>query len=391
MIRASFNRPNLFYQVEGKSKVESQILKFLCSKDGQPGIIYRTTRDSVMEMADFLVSKGISALPYHAGLSPEVRDKNQDAFNRDEVSVIVATIAFGMGIDKSNVRFVVHADLPKNIEGYYQETGRAGRDGEPAHCLLFFSRGDIPRIRYFIDQIDNDAERSVVIEKLNQVIGFASHDVCRRKQLLGYFEEEFPAENCGNCDICCGSVERFDITKDAQIVMSAISMTGQRFGIAHIVDIVTGADTKRIRMFQHDRIKTYGAGKDKDKRHWRFIIDELLTQDAIRQEGGLYPVLNLTQKGTAVLYGKEQITALKKEEPKGKSPEKGSISNQYDASLFEKLRHLRKMIAEEGQVPPFIIFSDKTLHEMCRYYPTDLSEMRKISGVGDAKIKQYGD
>ncbi|MEK6576908.1 MAG: RecQ family ATP-dependent DNA helicase, partial [Nitrospirota bacterium] len=391
MIRASFNRPNLFYQVEGKSKVESQILKFLSSRDGQPGIIYRTTRDSVAEMADFLVSKGISALPYHAGLSPEVRDKNQDAFNRDEISVIVATIAFGMGIDKSNVRFVVHADLPKNIEGYYQETGRAGRDGEPAHCLLFFSRGDIPRIRYFIDQIDNDAERSVVLEKLNQVIGFASHDVCRRKQLLGYFEEEFPAENCGNCDICCGSVERFDITKDAQIVMSAISMTGQRFGIAHIVDIVTGADTKRIRMFQHDRIKTYGAGKDKDKRHWRFIIDELLTQDAIRQEGGLYPVLNLTQKGTAVLYGKEQITALKKEEPKGKSPEKGSISNQYDASLFEKLRHLRKMIAEEGQVPPFIIFSDKTLHEMCRYYPTDLSEMRKISGVGDAKIKQYGD
>ncbi|MEK7279989.1 MAG: RecQ family ATP-dependent DNA helicase, partial [Nitrospirota bacterium] len=391
MIRASFNRPNLFYQVEGKSKVESQILKFLSSREGQPGIIYRTTRDSVVEMADFLVSKGISALPYHAGLSPEVRDKNQDAFNRDEASVIVATIAFGMGIDKSNVRFVVHADLPKNIEAYYQETGRAGRDGEPAHCLLFFSRGDIPRIRYFIDQIDNDAERSVVIEKLNQVIGFASHDVCRRKQLLGYFEEEFPAANCGNCDICCGSVERFDITKDAQIVLSAISMTGQRFGITHIVDIVTGADTKRIRMFQHDRIETYGSGKDKDKRHWRSIIDELLAQDAIRQEEGLYPVLNLTQKGTAVLYGKEQITALKREEPKGNLQDKGSISNQYDAVLFEKLRHLRKEIAEEEQVPPFIVFSDKTLHEMCRYYPADLSEMRKISGIGDAKIKQYGD
>ncbi len=391
MIRASFNRPNLFYQVEGKSQVESQILDFLMKHPGEPGIIYRTTRDSVMEMADFLVSKGISALPYHAGLSPEVRDKNQDAFNRDEASVIVATIAFGMGIDKSNVRFVVHADLPKNIEGYYQETGRAGRDGEPAHCLLFFSRGDIPRIRYFIDQIDNDAERSVAIEKLNQVTGFASHNVCRRRQLLGYFGEEFPTENCGNCDICCGHVERFDITKDAQIVMSAMSRTEQRFGIGHIVDIVTGADTKRIRTFQHDRIKTYGAGRDRDKKHWRSIIDELLAQDAIRQEGYPYPALIITQKGSAVLYGKEQITALKKEEPKGNLPEKGSISNQYDAALFEKLRHLRKKIAEEEQVPPFIIFSDKTLHEMCRYYPADLSEIRKISGVGDAKIKQYGD
>ncbi|HLB05483.1 MAG TPA: DNA helicase RecQ [Thermodesulfobacteriota bacterium] len=391
VVRASFNRPNLYYQVERKTQVETQIIEFLRGHPDEQGIIYRTTRDSVTDTADFLVSNGIKALPYHAGLSTDVRDKNQDAFNRDEVSVIVATIAFGMGIDKSNVRFVVHADLPKNIEGYYQETGRAGRDGEPAHCLLFFGRGDIPKIRFFIDQISDDAERSMSLEKLNQVVKFASHNVCRRRQLLGYFGEEFPADNCGNCDICTGSVEQFDITRDAQIIMSAVSRTQERFGIGHIVDIVTGADTKRIRELQHDIIKTYGAGKDRDKKHWRFIIDELLAQDALRQEGDPYPVLKLTEKGQNALYGREQVAALKRDAEKRKGQTKGGIFEQYDTALFERLRSLRKGIAEEEHVPPFVVFSDKTLHEMCRCYPITLADMRKTSGVGDSKLKRYGD
>jgi ATP-dependent DNA helicase RecQ len=387
-VRASFNRPNLFYQVVRKEVVESQIISFLRERLGDSGIVYRTTRDSVDETADLLVRNGIKALPYHAGLPADVREKNQEAFNRDEASVIVATIAFGMGIDKSNVRFVVHADLPKNIEGYYQETGRAGRDGEPAYCTLFFGRGDIPRIRYFIDQITDDMERAIALEKLNQMTGFASHNVCRRRQLLAYFGEEYPDQNCGGCDICTGEVERFDITTDARIIMSAIARTGQGFGGGHITDIVAGADTRRIRELGHDRVKTYGAGKEKDKKHWRSVIDELLAQGALMQDGDRYPVLKLTDKGSAVLYGKEHISAIRKEEarPRGRA----GISDQYDKALFERLRSLRKRIADEEQVPPFVVFSDGTLHEMCRRYPVSPSQMRNITGVGEAKLNRYG-
>ncbi|MFA4828946.1 MAG: DNA helicase RecQ [Thermodesulfovibrionales bacterium] len=392
IVRASFNRANLFYEVNPKSKLELQLPEFLKGHRGESGIIYRTTRDSVMETAGFLVSKGISAVPYHAGLSSEERNRNQEAFNRDEASVIVATIAFGMGIDKSNVRYVIHADLPKNIESYYQETGRAGRDGEPARCLLFFSRGDIPKIRYFIDQITDDGERSIAMGKLSQTVGYASHNVCRRKQLLGFFGEEYPDDNCSACDICSGSVEQVDITSDAQIVMSAMSGTHERFGMGHIIDIITGADTKRIRELRHNEIKAYSAGSHKDKKYWRFLGDELLAQDIIRQDGEQYPVLKLTQKGSDVLYGKEKVTALKREEIRKKirQPEKGG-PGQYDEALFERLRSVRKRIAEEHQVPPYIIFSDKTLHEMSGYFPLTFPEMRRISGVGDAKLERYGE
>ena len=393
IIRASFNRPNLFYEVKSKLKVDLQILEFLKEHPGESGIVYRTTRDSVTDTAEFLTSRGIKALPYHAGLGSEERTSNQDAFNRDEISVIVATIAFGMGIDKSNVRFVIHADLPKNIEGYYQETGRAGRDGEPAHCLLLFSRGDIPKIRYFIDRLTDDNERSVALEKLNQIAGFAAHNVCRRKQLLNFFGEEYLSENCETCDICSGTVEQIDITLDAQIAMSAVSRTQQRFGAGHIVDIVTGADTKRIRELRHSQIKTYGAGRDKDKKYWRSIIDELLAQEALQQDGDKYPVLKLTQKGSDILFGKARILALKKETVR---PKKGFLMDTasghgYDETLFERLRIVRKNLAEEQQVPPYVVFSDKTLHDMCRFHPVTPSDMRNISGVGDMKLERYGE
>jgi ATP-dependent DNA helicase RecQ len=390
IVRASFDRPNLFYEVKRKSRIDQQILDFLKEHLSEPGIIYRTTRDSVTDMADLLVSKGIKALPYHAGLTTEERNKNQDAFNRDEAWVIVATIAFGMGIDKSNIRFIIHADLPKNIESYYQETGRAGRDGEPAHCILFFSPGDIPKIRYFIDQVTDEKERSISMEKLNQMVGFAMHNVCRRKQLLSFFGEEYLLDNCTSCDICSGNVERVDITVDAQIIMSAMSRTRERFGAGHVVDIVTGADTKRMRELQHHEIKTYGAGKDKDKRHWRFVIDELLAQGLIRQDGDRYPVLKLTPKGSDVLYGREQIAAIKREDIRRNKDAKRLESGHDDQILFEKLRLLRKKIAEEHQVPPYVIFSDRTLHEMCHYYPKSSSDMRRISGVGDVKLERYG-
>jgi ATP-dependent DNA helicase RecQ len=392
VVRASFNRENLFYQVKPKSKVQFQILEFLREHQGESGIIYRTTRDSVTETAAFLVSKGINALPYHAGLSSEDRNKNQEAFNRDESPVIVATIAFGLGIDKSNVRFVVHADLPKNIEGYYQETGRAGRDADPAHCLLLFSRGDIPKIRYFIDKITDESERSIALEKLNQTVEYASHNVCRRKKLLAFFGEDYPDDNCEACDICSGSAEQIDITRDAQIIMSAISRTQQRFGTGHIIDIVTGADTKQVRELKHNEIKTYAAGRHKDKKHGRFLVNELLAQDMIRQKGDTYPVLKLTPKGFNVLSGKEEAKALKREEAITRTKRAGgSDPGQYDETLFEKLRGLRKKSAEEHQVPPYVIFSDRTLHEMCRHYPATLPDMRRISGVGDAKLERHGE
>jgi len=391
-VRASFNRRNLFYRVERKTAVETQILEFLAGHMDEPGIIYCTTRDSVVKTADFLIQRGIKALPYHAGLTPEQRKRHQEAFSRDESTVIVATIAFGMGIDKSNVRFVIHADLPKNIESYYQETGRAGRDGEPARCILFFGRGDIPKIRYFIDQIPDDKERSIAAEKLNQMVRYASHNVCRRRYLLGYFGEDLGVENCGACDVCTGSVEKVDITVDARILMSAVSRTGQRFGVRHIIDIITGADTKRIRELRHNTIKTYGAGSHKDKNHWRFLVDELLAQDVIRQEGERYPVLKLTGKGRDVLYGRDSLTALRREPPRTRhrTVQDGEFKP-YDGVLFKRLRVLRKALAEEQQVPPYIIFSDRSLHEMCRCYPATLDALKKISGVGDTKLERYGD
>ena len=391
VVRASFNRPNLFYEVRPKAKVESQIVEFLRDHNSESGIIYRTTREAVMETAEFLKAKGTAALPYHAGLSASERSRNQEAFNRDEAQVIVATISFGMGIDKSNVRFVIHADLPKNIDGYYQETGRAGRDGEPAHCLLFFSRGDIPKVRYFINAMTDDRERFIAIEKLNQTVGYASHNICRRRQLLKFYGEDYLQDNCGACDICSGSVEQIDITTDAQIILSAISRTGQRFGIGHIIDIVTGADTKRIRELRHDEIKTYGAGKTRDKKYWRTVVGELIAQEALTQEGDPYPVLRIPEKGSAILFGREGIMALRKEEVKPKASRSTGEVGGYDNALFDRLRTVRKTIAEGQHVPPYIIFSDKTLHEMCRSFPSTLTAMRKISGVGDAKLERYGE
>ncbi len=392
IVRASFNRPNLFYQVDPKSEIHQQLLEFLKEHEEESGIIYRTTRDAVEATAAFLASHGIKALPYHAGLSAKDREKNQEAFNKDEAPVIVATIAFGMGIDKSNVRFVVHADLPKHIEAYYQETGRAGRDNEPAHCRLYFSRGDIPKIRYFIDRMQDDHERTIALEKLNQTVRFASHNVCRRKQLLSFFGEDYAADNCGSCDVCSGSREEVDISTDAQIVMSAMARTNERFGIGHIIDIVTGADTKRIKKLGHDGIKTYGAGKHRNINHWRFIVDELLAQDLIRHDGDRYPVLKFTTKSAAVLTGSKQVFGLKREERKTDVRRKKiAESGKFDVSLFDRLRAVRRRMAGEHGVPPYIIFSDKTLHEMSRLFPATASEMRKISGVGDVKLERYGE
>jgi len=401
-IRASFNRPNLFYKVIPKQKPSDQILKFVRAHADEPGIIYRTTRKSVEQTANMLTKHGIKALPYHAGLADATRVKNQDAFNKDEVDVIVATVAFGMGIDKSNVRYVLHGDLPKNMESYYQETGRSGRDGEPAHCLLLFGYGDIPKIRFFFDEITDETEKKHAIKCLNDMVHYATVHACRRKQLLNYFGETYPPHQIsqgGNgagqapisspplagyrdevsgtrcCDICEGEVESIDATRDAQIIMSAIARTGERFGINHIVTVVTGDDSDRIRQLGHDQIKTFGAGKDRDKRHWRLMIDNLLAKGLIIQTEGDYPVLQLQPESREVLFGGREVHVLKTRRKAAGRPIRraGPGVEDFDEELFEELRKLRKELASEQGVPPYVVFTDRTLHEMARFFPATFS------------------
>jgi ATP-dependent DNA helicase RecQ len=389
LTRASFDRPNLFYQVVPKEELDLQLLHFLRQRKGESGIIYRTTRKSVESTAEFLQEQGIQALAYHAGLTPKQRKENQDLFNRDEANVVVATIAFGMGIDKSNVRFVLHGDLPKNMEGYYQETGRAGRDGEPAHCRLFFNRGDIVRIRYFIDRSDSPAEKKIAEEQLSQMVRFAEANVCRRKSILGYFGENYEKENCNTCDICMGDVEHIDATVPAQKIMSAIYRSGQKFGAVHIADILVGAKTQKIREMKHNELKTYGAGKGETKKYWRRVIDDLLAQDCILQNQLQYSALELTPKGQQVLLGKQRFE-LVRHKPIEKALVTGATGD-YSRKLFGQLSSERQRIAQGEGVPPFVIFSDRTLREMAIYFPDTPEQMSGITGIGAAKLEKYGD
>ena len=402
LVRASFNRPNLLYKVVPKQRIDDQLLKFVQRHPGEPGIIYRTTRKSVEGTATKLCAKGIRARPYHAGLDADVRSGNQEAFNRDDIDVIVATIAFGMGIDKSNVRFVLHADLPKNVEGYYQETGRAGRDGEPAACQLFFGYGDIPKLRFFIDQAEDEDEKRRATRCLNDMVHYATVYACRRKQLLNYFGEAWPVaqvsgdpdgegDTASCCDICSGDVERIDATRDAQILMSAIARTGQRFGVTHIVDVVTGSDTERIRKLRHSDVKTYGAGSDKDKHHWRAVMDNLLAQGLVQQVGEQYPVLQLTEAARDVLFKGTPVFVLKTRAPTKRKKTVVSSFDGFDEDLFDVLRGLRKQLASAQGVPPYVVFNDRTLHEMAARAPANTSEFSTLGGVGETKLARYGE
>jgi len=391
-LRASFNRANLFYQVMPKGDVNRQLLSFVRAHQGEQGIIYRMTRRSVEETAEMLNANGIKALPYHAGLEDKARAAHQEAFNRDETDVVVATIAFGMGIDKSNVRFVVHGDLPKNIESYYQETGRAGRDGDPAHCLLLFGYSDVPRITYFIDQISDDAARNHARACLDAMAGFGSAYVCRRKQLLGYFNEQYLEENCGMCDVCSGTGEEVDATVEAQMLLSAMVRTGNRFGGNHIVEVVTGANTQKIRQCGHDRLKTYGVGREKGKQHLHAVLRHLLAKGYVRRTGDRFPVLETTELASRLLGGGSRFRMMKPkdEELVTLSGTRATDEMPCHVPLFEELRVLRKQMAEQQGVPPFVVFSDRTLRDMSARMPSNESEMLCVSGVGAHKMEQYG-
>ena len=388
-VLASFTPPNLIYTVRLRDSVQRQILQAIQQQPGQPGIVYRLSRKDVERTAAMLAGNNVSALPYHAGLDSQQRSANQEAFNRDEIQVIVATVAFGMGIDKSNVRFVIHGDLPKNMEGYYQETGRAGRDGEPAQCLLLYNRGDMMRLGHFLDQVQDQREREIGWKKLKQMADYAEKPICRRRQLLAYFEEDLQQDNCGGCDICLQGVEEIDATTEAQMLMSAVYRTGQRFGAAHVIDIVCGAKTKKMLSLGHDKLPTHGVGKARKKHFWRRLTDSMLHDGALKTGGDQFPIILLTAAGEDILFGRNTYTLhlVKDMAEETRQQQTETIANE---DLFEQLRELRLKLAQEQNVPPYVVFSDKSLREMCCFLPTTDDGLLAVNGVGRAKLERYG-
>lgn len=384
---SSFNRPNIRYLVQPKNDSFERLLKFLEQRKGESGIIYCLSRSSVDNLADDLRDQGYAALPYHAGLDKHTRDENQTKFLNDEAKIVVATIAFGMGIDKSNVRFVVHMDLPKNIESYYQETGRAGRDGLPSDALLMFSWADVIKLKKFVEVEGDNSQSEIMLRKLDRMGEFGDLRSCRRRYLLNYFSEEM-SEDCGNCDNCLTEYEKFDGTVIAQKALSAVARTGQRFGLIYIVDILRGSNSQKIRD-EHKNLKTFGVGSDVSKEHWIAYIKDLIAQGFLKQNSGEYPTLSLAERSKDVLRGQAQVQ-LRKIEP---AKEEVSVQRKaiaYDQPLFDLLRQKRAELARRENLPPYIIFSDATLTEMAAFFPHNRDEMMRISGVGDAKFVKYG-
>jgi ATP-dependent DNA helicase RecQ len=394
-VRASFDRANLFYEVRAKRDWQTQLVEFVRSRPEQSGIIYRTSRKSVENTAELLKANGINAAAYHAGMEAADRTRTQDAFIRDDITVMVATVAFGMGVDKADVRFVVHGDLPKNIESYYQETGRAGRDGEPSHCLLLYSPGDAVKVRRFFDEIVDDAERQRAGQLLRAMEGFASVPSCRRVKLLDYFGETYAEESCGACDYCNGNFKSVDATREAQMLLSAVMRTGGKFGAVHLCDIVFGADTAKIRQFDHHQLKTYAVGRNRPKTYWRSMLDALLAGSQLRQSQDQYPVPQLTESGAEVLYGRQSFeisedTRVEPEKPGG-SRRGSSEAITCHEGLFEQLRVRRKEVADAAGVPPYVVFSDRSLRAMAAHMPEGIDEFIQLHGIGQNKCDQYGE
>jgi ATP-dependent DNA helicase RecQ len=387
-----FDRPNIRYTVVEKQKPFGQLTAFLRERGAGAGIVYALSRKRVEEVAEKLAAAGIAAAAYHAGLPDRERQRVQEAFQRDDLQVVVATVAFGMGIDKPNVRFVVHYDLPKNIESYYQETGRAGRDGLPAEALLLFGYGDIAISRALIENGGNPEQVRIELHKLNAMVGFAEALTCRRRVLLGYFGERLE-EDCGNCDVCLNPPQRFDATLEAQKALSCVFRVGQRFGIGHVVEVLRGAANERILRLGHDKLSTYGIGKELSTEAWQSLIRQLLHLGYLEQDVASYGVLRLTAAARPLLKGEERVELARprvKVAPLPKPGKKGSAPLTYDEALFQELRALRKRLADEEQVPPFVIFGDATLVEMAALRPQDAGALLEITGVGKHKLGRYG-
>lgn len=385
----SFDRANLRYTIEEKFKPLNQLLSFVGTQTDACGVVYCSSRARVDDVAEKLLQKGFNAAPYHAGHENAHRIKVQEQFQRDQIQIVVATVAFGMGINKPNIRFVVHYDLPKTIESYYQETGRAGRDGLDAQCLMFFNSGDVPRIRRMISDNQNEDRVKVELQRFNAMVALADAQTCRRQVLLNYFNEP-TTTGCGNCDICLDPPTSFDGTLLAQQAMSCIYRSGQRFGIGHIIDILRGSQNLRIKDHKHDELSTYGIGKEQTHDYWVSIIRQLIHQGLIEQDISRGSSLVLTEKARPVLRSESTLQLAVPRLNTKKLFEKSAPVN-YDKRLFARLKGLRKSIAEEHNVPPFVVFSDATLADMADKLPTTPRDFLLVSGVGETKLSRYGD
>jgi len=392
---ASFNRPNLTYRVIPKDQPLKQIIDFVRKREHESGIIYCASRATAERVAESLAGRGFPARPYHAGLTAQERSNHQEQFLRDDTRIICATIAFGMGINKPNVRWIIHHDLPKNIEGYYQETGRAGRDGLPGDCLLLFSAGDIAKQTHFLDEITDEHEQQIARAQLRQIVHYAENSSCRRAELLNYFGEKFPIDNCGACDNCSEPRETYDGTIIAQKFLSCVYRVAQnsRFGVGmnHIIEVLTGADTDKIRRWGHERLTTYGIGRELSRPQWAAAGRELMRLGYLAVAEGEFATLELTPEGLAVLKARTPITLTKPMDlPKAKRAVRREGDIACDEILFERLRSLRKQLADARKVPAYIVFGDTTLRAMARYYPENPNAMEGIPGMGEKKRAEFG-
>ncbi len=384
----SFNRPNITYYVKPKRNYYDELVDYISEHKTDSGIIYCLSRNATEKLAEDLKEDGFNAAAYHAGLNKATRDERQDLFLKDDIQIIVATIAFGMGINKSNVRFVIHADLPKNIEGYYQETGRAGRDGLPSEAILFYGAGDVMKLKHFAQVENNPDQTRILLEKLDKMVAFCETRQCRRKYLLNYFGETAP-EYCGACDTCLHKPELSDQTIVAQKIMSTVARINERFGLGYVVDILRGSASEKIKA-EHKQLSVYGIGRDKPKEEWIHYTRELLASGYLEMSDGQYPLLKLTEKSKAVLFKGEKvylhapIQIVTAKEP--------VIYQQhaYEKELFENLKKLRNKMAHEENVPAYLIFSDSSLIDLATYLPLVENDLSKISGFGVYKIEKYG-
>jgi ATP-dependent DNA helicase RecQ len=389
IFKGSFDRPNIRYNQITKYKATDQAIAFVKQQDGS-GIIYCNSRRKVDDLSIALAKQGVNCAGYHAGLEGEIRDKIQRDFIQDRIDIIVATVAFGMGIDKSNVRFVVHFDLPRSIESYYQEIGRAGRDGMPAEALLLFDEKDAARIRQWISTGENPERNSVELQKFAAMEAFGEAQTCRRQILLNYFAE-YSAGHCGNCDICLDPPKAFDGTVDAQKVLSCVFRLRQSVASQYLIDVLRGKQLKRILENDHDKLTTFAVGKDKSDAHWHNIINQLIHRGFLRVDITQNAVLKLTEEARPILQQAQKLQLAVPRLSLDLSKKAQLITQDYDRALFAKLKYLRKTIAEQDDVPPFVVFSDATLADMADKFPESEFDFLDIHGVGQTKLERYGE
>ena len=393
IFRSSFNRPNLYYELRPKHNIDHDIIRFIKQHEGKSGIIYCLSRKKVEELAELLIANGIKALAYHAGMDAQTRADNQDAFLHERVDVIVATIAFGMGIDKPDVRYVIHYDIPKSLEGYYQETGRAGRDGGEGHCLTYYSYKDIQKLEKFM-QGKPVAEQEIGKLLLLETVSYAESSMCRRKSLLHYFGETYEEANCGNCDNCCNPKPKVEAKREMKLVLEILEEIGDKFKIDHLVSILTGKVTALVKSYNHHKLESFGAGEEKDAAFWNAVIRQALIMGLVDKNIENYGLISVNERGKAFIESPKAVTITldhdydSEDEVAAGGPMKGSGA--ADEELFAMLKDLRRSVAKKNDLPPYVIFQDPSLEDMSIQYPITMEELQTISGVGAGKAQKFG-